>query len=468
MVKKKTEAGWSQEEFEGVELGDRRLNERVKRLAEDFASQPLASINQASEDWADTKAAYRFFDNEQVRAEEILKAHRKRVEGRMRGHEVVLAIQDTTELDYSAHRKTSGLGPIGNYREGVAGIMMHTTLAMTVQGVALGVLAQQMWVRDEVRRQEEYEHKRRPIIEKESYKWLEALETTMKRVPQGVQVITVGDREADLYEFLLTAEQLQAGYVVRAVQDRRLVGQQACLWEELHEQAVAGLMAVEVASRAGQPARTARLEVRYAQVTVRPPQRPVELRMAGWKAVEVWAVWATEINPPAGATPLEWMLLTNVPVMSFQNAVERIEWYCLRWQIEIFHKILKSGCRVEACRLMTAERLMRYLALMCVVAWRLFWLTHINRQQPEAPCTTILAEHEWQALYCRVQKTTQLPPQPPTVQQAVRWIAKLGGFLGRKGDGEPGVTTIWRGWQRLTDIAETWFILHPPKLVGNS
>ena len=211
----------------------------------------------------------------------------------------------------------------------------------------------------------------------------------MERVPQGVQVITVGDREADLFEFLLTAQQLQAGYVVRAVQDRRLVGQSACLWEELQQQAVAGELTVEVAARPGQPARQARLAVRYAPVTVRPPQRPVELRMAGWKAVAVWAVWATEINPPAEATPLEWMLLTNVPVLSFPHAVERIEWYCLRWQIEIFHKILKSGCRVEACRLMTAERLLRYLTLMCVVAWRLFWLTHLNRQQPEAPSTTI-------------------------------------------------------------------------------
>src|SRR5688572_27628224 len=142
----------------------------------------------------------------------------------------------------------------------------------------------------------------------------------------------------------------------------------------------------------------------------------------------------------------------NIAVNNFKSAVERIEWYCQRWAIELYHKVLKSGCRVEDCLLETATRLKRYLALMCVVAWRLFWLTHINRQNPDASCRTILAEHEWQALYCRINKTTELPKKPPTVGQAVRWIAQLGGFLGRKSDGEPGITVIWRGWQRLNDI----------------
>jgi hypothetical protein len=169
--------------------------------------------------------------------------------------------------------------------------------------------------------------------------------------------------------------------------------------------------------------------VRYARVEIRPPQRLKKIRMEPWGPVSVWAVYVTEENPPPGVTPLEWMLLTNVKVADFEAAVERIEWYVLRWLIEIYFKILKSGCRVEQALLAAGERLKRYLSLMSVVAWRLFWLTYINRQDSEASCRSILTEDEWQALNCTVKKTTTLPDQPPTVYEATRWIAQLGGFL---------------------------------------
>lgn len=187
------------------------------------------------------------------------------------------------------------------------------------------------------------------------------------------------------------------------------------------------------------------------------------------------AILVREENPPANLAelgdhePIEWLLLTNTPVSNFDQAVQVIAWYCCRWLIEVFHKILKSGCRVEDCLLQTAKRLQNYIALMAVVAWRLHWLTYLNRTAPDLPCTHILTMTEWQALYMRIHKSTQFPPTPPTVRQAVRWIAQLGGFLGRKSDGEPGVTVIWRGWQRLQDLAATWDVVvnERPQLVGN-
>lgn len=442
-------------------LGDARLHRRLVKVAAQLSRQPLSSINQACADWSDTKAAYRFFANEKVSAEQVLAPHTARTRARMRAHQRVLVAQDTTEVDYSTHPKTTGLGPIGNHEGASAGLLLHTGLALTVSGVPLGVVSQQMWVRAAASKAARSGKKQVAMAEKESQKWLVGLEQTLAASPPEVEVVTLGDRESDLYEFLLRAEQLGARYVIRAAQNRKLEPETACLWGRLAEQAVAGRMEIKVQATAAGPARTAGVTVRFAAVRIKAPQRLKALRLAGWQSVGVWAVWVREEGAPAGVEPLEWMLLTNVAVESLADGVERIAWYKVRFSIETYHKILKSGCRIEASRLMQAQRLKNYIALMMVVAWRLFWLTFINRESPEEVCTRVLTEAEWHALYCRTHRTTALPKEAPTVREAVRWIAKLGGFLGRAGDKEPGVTTIWRGWQRLTDIAQDWLIFHP-------
>lgn len=193
-------------------------------------------------------------------------------------------------------------------------------------------------------------------------------------------------------------------------------------------------------------------------MTLKPPWRPKRADQTTLSQVTLDAVLAQEVDPPTNVTSLEWLLLTNVPVNTFDDAVERVKWYRARWHIEVYFKVLKSGCNVEKCRLGTAQCLIRFLVLSSIVAWRLYWITHINRNAPNDPCTVVLTEHEWHALYATIHKTTVAPPQTPTVRQAVRWIAQLGGFLRRKGDGEPGVTAVWRGWQRLQDIAATWLL----------
>jgi hypothetical protein len=214
---------------------------------------------------------------------------------------------------------------------------------------------------------------------------------------------------------------------------------------------------VHIAKNQKREARGATVSVRFAQVRLKPPWRPNKQKLP---PVTLNAVLVREDHPPDNVDePIEWLLLINLPIESFDDAIRVVEWYCCRWQIEVYHKLIKSGCQVEDCRLQTADRLQNYIALMSVVAWRLHWLTYINRAESDLPCTVVLTTVEWQALYIRIHGTTAFPESPPTVRQAVRWIAKLGGFLGRKGDGEPGITVIWRGWQRLQDIAATWYLV---------
>lgn len=451
-------ASWSAAEFAGLALGDQRLNARLIATATQLAAQPTAPINQACGDWAAAKGAYRLFQNPKVTAAEVLAPHQARTRARMRGHALVLAVQDTTYLDYTAHPQTTGLGPIGTEAQNLRGLVMHSTEVLTPAGLPLGLLTQTIWARPTAAPQTD--HKQRPIEEKESYKWLQALETTVALAPAGVKVVTVCDREADVYELFVRAGELHTGLLVRAAQDRALAEPaMAQLWARVAAAAVAGELVVHVPAQDTKPARVARVTVRYRPVWLKPPRRPRQPGRPPLPRVRVTAILVQEVNPPADVTPLEWLLLTTEPVQSFADAVERVRWYRCRWQIEVFHKVLKSGCGVEHCRLDTADRLIRYLTVVSIIAWRLHWLTQLSRQQPELPCTVLLADHEWRALYATIHHTTTPPAQVPTVRQVTHWLAQLGGFLGRTGDGEPGVTVIWRGWQRLHDISSTWLLL---------
>jgi transposase Tn5 family protein len=379
-------------------------------------------------------------------------------------HPLVVAIQDTTFLNYTHHPATAGLGPIGG---GQRGLVMHSTLAVTPDALPLGVLEQQIWARPDPETGAK-RTKQRPIHLKESHKWLTALRGSVTMTPSDIRLITVADREADIFEFLAEAEDLQAEYVIRAAQDRGLKGEVELLWAYMTRQAVIGSVTVEVPRRGNRPARTAELSVRVAHVTLQPPQRSADDPGVWLEPLEVWALWLHEDRPPEGVEALDWLLLTNVAIETWQDATERIGWYCLRPLIESWHKILKSGCTIEDYRLESAKRLKPYLTLLSIIAWRLFWLTHINRHVPDAACTTILADHEWKALYTAIHRRVMLPATPPTVREAIRWIAQLGGFLGRKGDGEPGITTLWRGWSRLTDMADLYLITHPSEDTDNS
>jgi len=459
---------WTKYELSEISLGDKRLDWRLLDSAAKLASRPSASINQACDDWADTKATYRLFANEKTTQAKILAPHQQRTQERMAGQARCLVIQDTTLLDYSHHPSTAGMGPIGTTQQNLQGMVMHSALVTTLQGLPLGLLSQQIWSRDETANQLTAEARRKlPIEEKESYKWLVALSESVKHKPANTHLITVGDAEADIYELFHHADQLETDLLIRAGQNRALCEPEATpeahlLWPVLEKQPIVGHLKVHVTKRQAQPAREALVTVRYTSLTLRPPQH-LRTQM---KPLSLYGVLVQEVDPPAAVDPLCWLLLTTVPVDSFDDAVERIRWYCQRWQIEILHKILKSGCRIEQAQLASDQRLMPMIALFSIIAWRLFWLTFLARTDPQAPASTILAPHELDALYTFIHKQPMPDALLPTVHQATLWIARLGGFLARKRDGEPGVTVIWRGWQRLADIAAAFLAFRPQPTYG--
>jgi len=450
--------GWVEQELDGIDLKDARLENRLQKLIEQFSERPGASIPKACEDWAGAKGAYRFFDNPKVSHRAIMDSHRQATVERVEQEELVLVLQDTTSLDFSHHPETVGLGPLENPRQ--QGMLLHSSLAVSEAGVPLGILDQQVWRRDPAQVGQRHRRKERPIEEKESYKWLKGLDNSTRNLACDICVVSVADREADVYELFQAAGE-DKKYLVRAAWNRHLDSQEPdYLWQAVRQAPLAGALVVEVGRGKDHPPREATLSVRFTQVTLRPPRRPTG--QTGLRPLRLYALEAFEENPPPDQEPLHWLLLTNVPVRTLADAQRCLRWYALRWLVERFHFVLKSGCRIEARQLATADRLERLAAVFSVVAWRLLWLTYQGRVTPDAPCTLALQTHEWQALYAFVHRSPDLPAEPPSLAQAVQWIAQLGGFLNRKSDGMPGVKVLWLGWQRLQDIADTWLFTHPP------
>jgi hypothetical protein len=474
MEAERMEAGsWAEVEFGAAELGDGRRTARLVDLATRFGERPSESLPEASEDGAQLKAAYRFFSNQEIKPAAILASHVRSTTARIEAEALVLAVQDTTSLDYTAHPATTGLGVLNDGKQ--QGFLVHTTLALTPERVPLGLLAQAVWTRAAASLGQRQTRKRRPIADKESQKWLtglEAVKAVHARCPD-TRFISVGDREADVYDLFLVDRPAGVELLVRAAWDRGVEAPQQHLWAAVAAAPEAGTLTVTVPRRAAQPgqpaqpARTAHLTLRFAPVTLRPPRHRSTEHLP---PVPITAVWVVETAPPADTRPIEWLLLTTCPVTTAEQAFTMVDYYGCRWGIEVWHKLLKSGCRIEARQLETADRLRCCLTLFSIIAWRVFYATLLARAAPDLPCTALLDPDEWQALYCIIHRTAAPPTTPPTLRQAVRWIAQLGGFLARASDGEPGPITLWRGFQHLADHTAMYRLMRPhphPRNVGN-
>ncbi len=444
-------AAWAAQELATANLGDARLRKRLIRIVTDKLAKPTASIPQASGDWAATKATYRFFASNQVHAAAIRAAHRDATVQRVLHHPTILVLQDTTELDYTGHPATSGLGHLDNTH--CQGLKVHSGLAATLDGVPLGLLHQAVWTRDPATKGKK--RRNRPQAEKESQRWL----TTLGAVQQVVSATTirrvVADREADLYPLFIAPRDARTDLVVRATYDRGLVGGDSL--EQVAAQVPwQGTRTVTIPGNGSRAARIATVHVGWSSVQMLPPKDYPTPALAPRPRMQVVVV--EEREPPLGVKPLRWLVWTTLAVDNWDEAVQIVEYYRQRWLIERYHFVLKSGCGIEHLQLETGARLERALAVWCVVAWRLLWLTYQARRTPDAPCTNVFATHEWQALYCTVYCTANPPVQPPSLHEAVHLVARLGGFLARTDDGEPGVKTIWRGLTRLDDTAATWLV----------
>jgi Transposase DNA-binding/Transposase Tn5 dimerisation domain len=452
---------WAVNEFADAELGDARRTKRLVELAHVLAQHPTAALPEACGDGAMLKAAYRFFSNDDIAPQDVLSSHIESTYSRLDKVPLVLAVQDTTEVDWTGHPATTGLGPLGH--TACQGLHVHSTLAFTPERVPLGLLAQHVWARDPDDVGKRKRRKQLPISQKESQKWLTSLEAVFNARDwcAPTRFVSVGDREADVFDLLAAERPEGVELLVRAAWDRCVEVPERYVWATVEAQPVVEHLLLQVPRRGTQPGREATLALRFCPLTLCPPRHR---KSAGLPSVALWAVQVREIDPPMDVKPIEWLLLTTVEVRTAADAIERVTWYVCRWGIEVWHRILKSGCRIEARQLATDERLERCLTLYSVIAWRVFYAIMLARAVPEMPCNVLLDIEEWQALYCAIHHCPTPPEEPPSLDQAVRWIAQLGGFVGRRRRDQPGAETLWRGFQHLTDLTRMYRIMRsaPP------
>ena len=426
--------GWAYKELGSVDLGDERRNERAKALLTRFAENPTASIPHACRGWAETMGAYRFVENPAVDWREILQPHWDCTRERMREHAVVLCLNDTTGLDFNG-QNISGLGPL-NY-EAQRGMYLHPTYAVSTDRVGLGVLDAWMWAREF----KDVDGKRGGI--KESTRWIEGYERLAELAAElpSTRLVYVADREADITALMRRAEALgtPVDWLIRSTHDRSLDGGEK-LWPKVLKTEAVGEIQFVMAAREGQKARTVKQALHMKRVTLR-------------CGLAMTCVIAKEIGPPAGVKPVEWRLLTNRIPAGRDDLVELIDWYRARWEIEMYFHVLKNGCRVESLQLASIDRIERVLALFMIVAWRIAYLMRMGRTCPDLDAALFFDPDEIHGAYLLMRK--RMPKGVPKLNEVLRLVAQLGGFLARKGDGEPGAKTIWEGLQQVITSAET-------------
>jgi hypothetical protein len=457
---------WTKQELRFLDLGDKRLVRRTVQLVEALAARPEASVPQATVTWPATKAAYRFWDNDGVDPEALYQAQRDSVLARLPAVGPLLALQDTTDFNFTAHPRTRDLGYLGRATQ--HGLWVHSTLLADGDGVPLGLLHQHVWTRDPAELGKRKDRDRKETAAKESQRWLDAQAATHRALPPGRPVLTVADREADFYDLFAAPRASYQHLLIRARPRRRVRHELRLLGAAVAASPARGQMTVAVSRQPGRPARQATLTLRFLEVILEPPAN--HPRRQQLRPLPLTAVLAVEENPPPGQPPLRWLLLTTLPVPDFAAAVEVVRWYSRRWLVERYHYTLKSGCRIEQLQLETAARLRRALATYTLVAWRLLWLTYEARMHQELPCSSVLQAEEWQVLQRQFPAEAVAETDLPTLGQAVRLIARLGGFLARRHDGEPGVQVLWRGLRRLEDLVTGWRLAqaHAPPIVGNA
>ena len=448
-------AVWAAATFATAALPDARLHARLVQVATTLGAKPLDSFPQACGNWTQAKGAYRFVENERVTFAAIQRGSAEATARACAGRPVIYSLQDTTTFSFPRAKETTGLGPVSSCD--MPGMLVHSTLALDEEGVALGLLDQQWWCREEKDEPNRRggKHKKLPLAEKESHKWFRGVEAAQRTLARCVvedqrpRVIHVFDSEADIHELFELILAGDDGAVIRSSQNRRVKhedGQTGSAHDVVRASAPLTTVTIEVPRKHGQAARTATVEVRACRVRLHPScphhrnRQPLQLGL-----VEVW-----EPEAPDGVEPLHWLLWTTEPCPTAAEALAIVAIYKKRWRIEDFHLTIKSGCRIEQVQFKTAQRIAKVLALYSPVAVRILRLRDRARVAGDAPCTEVLNENEWRTLWIAIHnRPVPAHTRIPTLRQAVLWIGRLGGHLGRKRDGMPGVRTLWRGWRDL-------------------
>jgi hypothetical protein len=474
-----------EDEFLGVDLGDHRREARLRRVAGQLCAAPQASIAVACGGWKESMAAYRLLNNPKATPQAILAPHQRTLLTRAAAQSCVLVIQDTTELDFTTMKTMAGCGPLND--ESRRGFFLHSLYVVSEAGLPLGILDTTVLTRRDEDFRQSATRKQKPITEKESFRWVQGYLRTQEAARQlpDCEVFSISDREGDIYEvFAAWAEAEKDGgprahWIIRGQQNRALEGWAGeapqKLLAALARAPELGTIDFEVPAKRQpkklqgttvQSVRSARLvrqRLRALRMTPRAPFR------RGGKLPEVsfWALLAEEIDPPAGEEPLRWLLLTSVEVTTLAAAQRIIALYLRRWDIEVYHRVLKTGCRVEQMQLKDPQAVRNCLMLYTIIAWRLLYLTHLGRQSPDLPCSSVFSEDEWQATWTvavakkMVPQKKGEPLREPTLSEFIALVARFGGHLARRGDKPPGAQALWQGLARVRDFAETWAALSP-------
>jgi transposase-like protein len=467
-------AAWLEGELAGCKFADVRLEKRFRMLVERLAEGIGESIPMACQDWANTKAAYRFLSNPRVSEDDILAGHFQSTRDRFRAVDgLVLVLHDTTEFSFRREQpeRIGNIGRIGGRRDRTGqaqfyttcGILMHSSLVVTTEGLPLGISAIKFWTRKEFKGTNALKKKinptRVPIEEKESIRWLDNIKQTTTLLADPERCIHIGDRESDIYELFCTAHDAHSHFLVRTCVDRLAGDGQHTISEEMETVDVKANHCITVLDKKGVPAK-AILELRYRRIRVLPPigkqSRYPELRLT--------VIYAQEAEAPSGRDRIDWKLITDLPVTTPLQAIEKLEWYASRWKIETFHKIVKSGCKAEESKLRTADRLVNLIAVFCILSWRIFWMTMLNRATSAAPTALAFTQTECQLLDHLVPDPAKASSKKKSLSSYIVKVARLGGYLARATDSPPGNMVMWRGLSRLTDIMLGF---EAAKLVGN-
>jgi len=465
------------DEVVGAKLGDVRLNERLVKIIEAFGARPNTSIPAAANSRAEMEAAYRFFSNSKVSPGAIGEPHREATLERARQCEVLLLVQDTTEVDLTRPtQQVFGAGPLDH--ESRLGAYYHPLMAFNAEGLALGTVWSKSWEREKIHSGRTAAEKMRyrratPIEDKESMRWLEGVRQA-KRVAQecpGATCVCIADSEADIYELFaeprLVGGRRELQLLIRACQNRLLTDSDQHLLSAVRATDCLYQCTVEISSRkqksqaqtgkrkTTRDARQATVEIRATAVTLKPPARfDREL-----PAIPINVVLVEETNPPTGQVAIQWLLLTTLPVNHSMQVQRIVEYYCVRWQIEIYFRTLKSGCRIEERYFERIGRLQNCLAVYVIIAWRILYLCRLGRDCPDLDCEVIFSASEWKAVYTIVCRRP-LPEKPPTLNEMVRMVASLGGYVIRAKT-NPGTQTLWLGLQRIHDLSNAWDTFGP-------
>jgi hypothetical protein len=453
------------DELQGIDLGDKRLNLRSQQVIEALAANPEASVNAACEGWSDTLAAYRLFNNDAVTPEQILRPHREATQRRMREQSVVLIVQDTTELDYTKHPTVDARCL---NREQRFGLYEHVHLAVTPDKLCLGVVGSEFFDRAPESLGQSRERRTLPIEEKESFRWLQGYRLACElaaECPQ-TQIVSIADREADIYEIFVEAQQqagVRADYIIRAKVNRSTsehdpaAGPAAYVkvHDEVGRSKLRATRTIELSSTPKRAARQAHLEIRALTVVLKPPHARSRLPPVTHNVILV-----EEIGGPGDGTDVSWLLITTLPIETDADILKIIDYYTARWMVEIYFRTLKTGCRVEDIQLETNHRLKNCLAFYKIIAWRVLYLTYLNRTCPKLPCTAVFVDSEWKSIW-RVVKKKPLPKKPPLLSDFTRLLTQLGGYNNRATELPPGPQPLWIGLRRMNDFATAWLAFGP-------